>query len=62
MTQPSEDNVVETAGPTIISPSTLPADTQKLHEDRLFRHFCGWLFSERANGTTSWTWDYGYDI
>jgi hypothetical protein len=40
MIEPSEDKVVETTAP-IIAPSTLPPDAQKLHEDRLFRHFRG---------------------
>ncbi|KNB15464.1 hypothetical protein FOXG_21339 [Fusarium oxysporum f. sp. lycopersici 4287] len=61
MTDPLEDKVVETS-PPILSPSTLLADAQQLQEERLFRHFRGWLFSERAKDTSSWTWDYGYDI
>ncbi|KAL6405537.1 hAT family dimerization domain protein [Ilyonectria robusta] len=31
-------------------------------EDRLFRHFRGWTWSERARDTSSWLWDFGYDI
>ncbi|KAJ0126009.1 Dihydrolipoamide acetyltransferase component of pyruvate dehydrogenase complex [Fusarium oxysporum f. sp. albedinis] len=61
MTDPLEDKVVETS-PPILSPSTLLADAQQLQEERLFRHFRGWLFSERAKDTSSWTWDYGYDM
>lgn len=61
MIESSEDKAVETTAP-IIAPSTLPPNAQKLHEDHMFRHFRGWLFSERAKDTTSWTWDYGYDI
>jgi hypothetical protein len=61
MADPLEDKVVETS-PPILSPSTLLADAQQLQEERLFRHFRGWLFSERAKDTSSWTWDYGYDI
>ncbi|KAI8412282.1 hypothetical protein FOFC_08912 [Fusarium oxysporum] len=61
MTDPLKDKVVETS-PPILSPSTLLADAQQLQEERLFRHFRGWLFSERAKDTSSWTWDYGYDI
>ncbi|KAF5576969.1 restless-like transposase [Fusarium pseudocircinatum] len=61
MTEPSTGKVVETTSliPTLSVP---PVDSQKLQEERLFRHFRGWLFSERAKDTTSWTWDYGYDI
>ncbi|OBS15432.1 hypothetical protein FPOA_13704 [Fusarium poae] len=61
MADPLEHKVVETS-PPILSPSTLLADAQQLQEERLFRHFRGWLFSERAKDTSSWTWDYGYDI
>ncbi|PQK15635.1 hypothetical protein BB8028_0005g11470 [Beauveria bassiana] len=37
-------------------------DQQQLLEDRLFRHFRGWTWSERARDTSSWLWDFGYDI
>jgi len=38
-----------------------PGQQQQL-EDRLFRHFRGWNWSERARDTNSWLWDFGYDI
>ncbi|KAM3450013.1 hypothetical protein NHJ6243_009879 [Beauveria neobassiana] len=38
------------------------AEQQKLLEDRLFRHFKGWTWSERARDTSSWLWDFGCDI
>ncbi|RKK06426.1 hypothetical protein BFJ65_g4629 [Fusarium oxysporum f. sp. cepae] len=38
-----------------------PGQQQQL-EDRLFRHFRGWNWSERARDTSSWLWDFGYDI
>ncbi|KAF4472338.1 restless-like transposase [Fusarium albosuccineum] len=38
-----------------------PGQQQHL-EDRLFRHFSGWTWSERARDTRSWLWDFGYDI
>jgi hypothetical protein len=28
----------------------------------LFRHFRGWTWSERSRDTSSWLWDFGYDI
>ncbi|KAJ3455604.1 hypothetical protein MRS44_017086 [Fusarium solani] len=31
-------------------------------EGRLFRHFRGWTWSERARDTSSSLWDFGYDI
>ncbi|KAM3537905.1 hypothetical protein ARSEF1564_009174 [Beauveria bassiana] len=37
-------------------------EQQQLLEDRLFRHFRGWTWSERARDTSSWLWDFGYDI
>lgn len=39
-----------------------PEQHQQLLEDRLFRHFRGWTWSERARDTSSWLWDFGYDI
>ncbi|KAI8411233.1 hypothetical protein FOFC_07827 [Fusarium oxysporum] len=38
-----------------------PGQQQQL-EDCLFRHFRGWNWSERARDTSSWLWDFGYDI
>jgi hypothetical protein len=38
------------------------AEQQQLLEDRLFRYFKGWTWSERARDTSSWLWDFGYDI
>lgn len=37
-------------------------EQQQQLEDRLFRHFRGWAWSERARDTSSWLWDFGYDI
>ncbi|KAG7001716.1 hypothetical protein FocnCong_v011310 [Fusarium oxysporum f. sp. conglutinans] len=42
-------------------PATQPGQQQHL-EDRLFRHFRGWTWSERSRDTSSWLWDFGYDI
>ena len=44
-------------------PANQPAqpEQQQLLEDRLFRHFRGWTWSERARDTSSWLWDFGYD-
>ncbi|KAG6989601.1 hypothetical protein FocnCong_v021165 [Fusarium oxysporum f. sp. conglutinans] len=41
--------------------ATQPGQQQQL-EDRLFHHFRGWAWSERAHDTSSWLWDFGYDI
>ncbi|KAG7413158.1 hypothetical protein Forpi1262_v003836 [Fusarium oxysporum f. sp. raphani] len=41
--------------------ATQPGQQQHL-EDRLFHHFRGWAWSERARDTSSWLWDFGYDI
>jgi hypothetical protein len=41
--------------------ATQPGQQQHL-EDRLFRHFRGWTWSERSRDTSSWLWDFGYDI
>ncbi|OWT43020.1 restless-like transposase [Pochonia chlamydosporia 170] len=38
------------------------SEQQKLLEDRLFRDFKGWTWSERARDTSSWLWDFGCDI
>ncbi|KAK8013477.1 hypothetical protein PG991_009070 [Apiospora marii] len=36
--------------------------TNQGHEAALFRHFPGFAFSERVRDTSSWLWQFGYDI
>ncbi|KAK8093092.1 PIF1-like helicase domain-containing protein [Apiospora kogelbergensis] len=36
--------------------------TNQGHEAALFRHFPGFAFSERVRHTSSWLWQFGYDI
>ncbi|KAM3554984.1 hypothetical protein ARSEF4850_006205 [Beauveria asiatica] len=44
-------------------PST-PAEAHagRREEDRLFRHFRGYTWSQRSRNTKSWVWEYGFDI
>ncbi|KAM0664329.1 hypothetical protein ACQRIU_006912 [Beauveria bassiana] len=44
-------------------PST-PAEARagRREEDRLFRHFRGYTWSQRSRNTKSWVWEYGFDI
>jgi hypothetical protein len=45
----------------IASTMTTELSEQEL-EDRLFSHFRGWNWPERARHTNSWIWNEGYDI
>lgn len=51
---------IERLGPSpTLSP---PPGTSHDLEQRLFRHFSGWLWSERSRDRRSWAWQYGFDI
>jgi hypothetical protein len=52
-----------TPGPLTPEPST-PAEARasRRDEDRLFRHFRGYTWSQRSRNTKSWVWEYGFDI
>jgi hypothetical protein len=45
--------------PSIPSPSSLAPDK---YEARAWRHFPGWVWSERSKDNYSWAWEYGYDM
>ncbi len=47
---------------THVSRPTTPGPTDEHHESRPWRHFPGWVFSERARETRCWAWQFGYDI
>ncbi|KAJ3453329.1 hypothetical protein MRS44_017576 [Fusarium solani] len=57
-----------TPGPSTPAPSTpeppTPAEARatRRDEDRLFRHFRGYTWSQRSRNTKSWVWEYGFDI
>ncbi|KAJ3454092.1 hypothetical protein MRS44_017986 [Fusarium solani] len=57
-----------TPGPLTPAPSTpepsTPAEARatRRDEDRLFRHFRGYTWSQRSRNTKSWVWEYGFDI
>ena len=42
--------------------STPPPRDPDQYETRLWRHFSGWLWSERSKEIRSWVWEHGYDI
>jgi hypothetical protein len=52
-----------TPAPSTPEPST-PAEAcaTRRDEDRLFRHFRGYTWSQRSRNTKSWVWEYGFDI
>ncbi|EXA30411.1 hypothetical protein FOVG_18212 [Fusarium oxysporum f. sp. pisi HDV247] len=52
-----------TPAPSTPEPST-PAEARatRRDEDRLFRHFRGYTWSQRSRNTKSWVWEYGFDI
>ena len=39
-----------------------PSPAPDQYEARLWRHFPGWVWSERSKDNHSWAWEYGYDI
>jgi hypothetical protein len=39
-----------------------PEFPPELIEDRIFRQFPGWVWSQRIRPTNSWIWNEGYDI
>ncbi|GKU09264.1 transposase [Fusarium langsethiae] len=57
-----------TPGPLTPAPSTpepsTPAEARatRRDEDRLFRHFRGYTWSQRSRNIKSWVWEYGFDI
>ncbi|EXU94519.1 hypothetical protein X797_012410, partial [Metarhizium robertsii] len=52
-----------TPAPSTPEPPT-PAEARagRRDEDRLFRHFRGYTWSQRSRNTKSWVWEYGLDI
>lgn len=52
-----------TPAPSTPEPPT-PAEARagRRDEDRLFRHFRGYTWSQRSRNTKSWVWEYGFDI
>ncbi|KAJ0134726.1 Fumarylacetoacetase [Fusarium oxysporum f. sp. albedinis] len=52
-----------TPAPSTPEPST-PAEARatRRDEDRLFRHFRSYTWSQRSRNTKSWVWEYGFDI
>ncbi|KAM3446383.1 hypothetical protein NHJ6243_010229 [Beauveria neobassiana] len=75
MTQSSDFEATNSVSPSpfILGPLTPASSTRepstpaearagRREEDRLFRHFRGYTWSQRSRNTKSWVWEYGFDI